>query len=121
MSTESENTDDRHEWANSIPRELAGALSERDNDPVDRQVSQLTQEWLKTHENDAAVWDVINDALDRLNELALEDARAQDATPWVRIHRDLGPMGRFARPFFTTDDIRFEYQPRGAAVEGAAS
>lgn len=52
-------------WDNTIPREIADALECRSD-----AVSLRTAAWLHEHENDDAVWQIINRAMDALTELA---------------------------------------------------
>ncbi|SEC65284.1 Uncharacterised protein (plasmid) [Tsukamurella tyrosinosolvens] len=52
-------------WTNSVPRELATCLEDRG--------AEDAAQWLKEHENDGEVWDLIGDLLDRIESLAAEE------------------------------------------------
>lgn len=52
-------------WDNTIPREIADALECRED-----AASLRAAGWLHEHENDDAVWQIINRAMDALTELA---------------------------------------------------
>lgn len=52
-------------WANSIPRELADALLDREDEESER-----AAEWLAEHENDDVVWNLIGPLLDQITEMA---------------------------------------------------
>lgn len=52
-------------WDNSVPRALAEALDDREDDE-----SCGAARWLAEHENDDYVWDLIGKLLDRITELA---------------------------------------------------
>lgn len=122
MSAVDDSPQVEHQWANSLPRELAGILQERDNSTVDRQIARVAESWLEQNESAPELWELINKFVDDLVELALDDACAQDPTPWVHIHADLGAMGRYARPFDSKSDaFRFEYHPRVTEQEGGAA
>jgi hypothetical protein len=65
-------------WDNTVPRELASVLRDRGE-----RDSKRAAKWLKRHESDDAVWEIIGEALDKIEQLALqwpskdEIARAQ--------------------------------------------
>lgn len=52
-------------WDNSIPRELAGCLEDRETTR-----SEHAARWLKEHENDDALWNLIGGLLDRIESMA---------------------------------------------------
>lgn len=52
-------------WDNTVPRELAGVLEDREDER-----SVRAAEWLAEHENDDAVWDLIGSLLDRITQMA---------------------------------------------------
>lgn len=52
-------------WDNTVPRELAGVLEDREDER-----SVQAAEWLAEHENDDEVWDLIGSLLDRITQMA---------------------------------------------------
>lgn len=56
-----------HQWRNSIPRELADALQNRETPEATRTIA-----WLAAHENDGELWDRIGDLLDDIERMAGE-------------------------------------------------
>lgn len=52
-------------WDNTVPRELAGVLEDREDER-----SVRAAEWLAEHENDDAVWDLIGSLLNRITQMA---------------------------------------------------
>lgn len=74
-------------WDNSVPRALAEALEDREDEE-----SRRAAEWLAEHESDDYLWDLIGGLMDRITELAgAEDA--SDETVEDPIHEDLTPKG----------------------------
>lgn len=56
-------------WDNTVPRELASCLRDREDDK-----SVRAAEWLEDNENEDYLWNLIGDLLDRITELANEGA-----------------------------------------------
>ena len=57
-----------HVWQNTVPRELADVLRDREDE-----ASERAAEWLAEHENDDEVWTLIGRLLDQLTDMAAED------------------------------------------------
>ncbi|MDX3275567.1 MULTISPECIES: hypothetical protein [Streptomyces] len=55
-------------WDNAVPRALADALRDREDDR-----SVQAAEWLAEHENDDELWSLIGSLLDRITEFADPD------------------------------------------------
>lgn len=53
------------DWDNTVPRELAGVLEDREDESSARAAA-----WLAEHENDDAVWYLIGSLLDQIIEMA---------------------------------------------------
>lgn len=69
-------------WDNSVPRALAEALEDREDEE-----SRRAARWLAEHENDDYLWDLVGGLMDRITELAgAEDA--SDETVEDPIHED---------------------------------
>lgn len=58
---------DNRGWSNTVPRELASVLRDREDAN-----SRRAAAWLKRHENDPRVWDLIDSLMDEITRIANE-------------------------------------------------
>lgn len=61
-------------WDNDLCRAIAEALEDREDDE-----SVAAADWLKDHENNDDVWDLIGNLLDQVERIAAEELRLRDA------------------------------------------
>lgn len=54
-----------HVWANTLPAAIASGLADREEPEAARAVA-----WLKMHENDSALWELLNHHLDTIQQMA---------------------------------------------------
>lgn len=59
-----------HTWSNTLPEAIAACLADREEPEAARAVA-----WLKAHENDDALWEVLNHHLNTIQQMAATNTR----------------------------------------------